>query len=78
MNIKTNRVRKFTFRKGLILGEIASKDQNGPSEKRVGRKKSGTKLPHSQTQLSTKLSIAQIIRMSRAIFSFLRSIESRT
>ncbi len=37
-----------------------------------GKNKSGSKLPHSQTQLSTGIGVAQIKELSRAIFCFAR------
>jgi len=61
------RVRKFAFRKGLILKEMGLKDQNCPTK---GKKKSGTEVPHSQTQISISLSVSEIRKMSRAIFGF--------
>jgi hypothetical protein len=49
---------------------LAFEEQNGPRKNGLGRKKSGTKVPHSRTQLSTRVSIAEIIDLSRAIFIF--------
>jgi hypothetical protein len=58
---------------------MAFREQNVPSEELAGKKKSGTKVPHSQTQLSTGISVAQIKELSRAIFRLtLLSIKSMT
>src|SRR6266849_10586666 len=63
-------LRKFAFCKGLIPRDLAFREQNGSSWGRARLKEKRDQGTALQTQLSTKVSIAQIRKLSRGIFTF--------